>query len=237
MARLFWNTVNITDFGTGCWRELILVKSWIFIKMTSFTPSTGFALKIAKKFPKFCKKFPKFDKKLNIPVTYWSYSLDVFILHGPFAATGLHVQHAPLPDVPMMYHKSMGRQKTITPIKKAQSLRKRMGHFPWRLASSWIWCGNQLLLPCFPPTPPQKTCRFPQEIKYSQSILIPQHFQATFLKKWHLGVGTMRPFICPTVSSVPLPFLSPQHLQKLPDRQGRGNELWVLGGKTRYKNP
>lgn len=43
-------------------------------------------------------------------------------------------------------------------LKKNPSLRKRISHLSWRLASSRIWCGNQSLLPCFPPT--SKTLQF-----------------------------------------------------------------------------
>lgn len=58
MARLFWNTVNITDFGTGCWRELILVISWIFIEVTFFTPSTCLHRKWQRNFQDLIKWTP-----------------------------------------------------------------------------------------------------------------------------------------------------------------------------------
>lgn len=102
--------------------------------MTFFIPTSCFAQKIAR-------TIPKFEKKFNIPVTYWSYGLDVIFFCGPFPATRLNFQHASLPDVPVMYCNSRRRQKTIIHIKKDLSLRKNYG---------MSWVGRDLKDPLLP---------------------------------------------------------------------------------------
>lgn len=95
-------------------------------------------------------------------MTYWSYGLDVIILHGPFLATGLHVQHASLPDVPMMYHNSTNQQKPIIHIKKKPEFKEENKSFVL------------------------KTCEFPNLMwKPIASTLLPPHLKnpAVFHKK------------------------------------------------------
>lgn len=206
------------------------------LKKTDFSEKVGFLskwpfpLQVPALHRKLQRKLKNLIRNWTSQWLNWSYGLDVIIFHGPLAVTGLHVQHVSLPSVPMMHHNSTKTQKTTILIKKAQSLRKRMDHLLQTLTNSLIWHGNQLPLPCFHLMPPKN-------LQYSQSILITKAFSGCTPKEMRLSCWHWSPFICPMVSSVSLPFLSPQRLQKAPDRQGRGKELWVLGGKSEYKNP
>lgn len=155
----------------------------------------------------------------------WSSGLNV-ILHGPLATTGLYVQHASVPNVPMIDHNSTRKQKSIILIEKSSEFKEGNGPFALNTCKflNLTW-------------KPVAYHPHPKTLEYSQSILITKAFSGCIPKEMRLSCQHYCPFICSMVSFVSLLFLSPQRLQKLPDRQGRGKELWALGGKSRYKNP
>lgn len=101
-----------------------------------------------------------------------------------------------------------------------------MGHLPWRLASSWIWRGERLLLSCF--FSPQKPCSFPQEIKYSKSILITKAFSGyipkeTRLSCWHY----VSIYLSNGQFSVPSCLLNAFRSYPTDRERGRSCECWV----------
>lgn len=119
-------------------------------------------------------------------------------------------------------------------FKRAVSLRKMMGHLPWRLQSSLIWHRKQLLLPCFLPTPLQNPPRnkiFPIHSSVTKifSGYIPKEMR---LSCWHHVSICLRKdqFCIPSLPVSSMPSETTRQTEK-------GKELWVLGGKSRYKNP
>lgn len=153
MARLFWNTVNITDFGTGCWRELILVKSWIFIKMTFSLQMPALHRKLQRNFPNSIRNC---SSQQFTGVTAWMSFCFIDNLLPLNSTSNMH--HCQM--FPWCITTAQDNRKPSLTFKRALSLRKRMGHLPRRPPSSLIWRGKQLLLPCsLHPTLPQNPTR------------------------------------------------------------------------------
>lgn len=152
MARLFWNTVNITDFGTGCWKELILVKSWIFIKMTFLLQMPALHRKLQRNFPNLIRNCS--SQQFTGVMVWTSFCFMDNLLPLDSMSNIYHCQM-----FPWCITTALDNGKPSFTFKRAVSLRKRMGHLPWRLPSPLIWRGKQLLSPCFFPTPLQNPPR------------------------------------------------------------------------------